>query len=94
MASQVSVCEKTNEIPMVKVLLEPMELEGKVVTLDALHTQKNTAIYIKEHKKADFVMTVKDNQKTLLQDIQALGLGAFPPSAPDAGEDPRTHRHS
>ena len=94
MVSQVSVGEKTNEIPMVKDLLEPLEIKGMVVTLDALHTQKNTAIYIKEHKKADFVMTVKDNQKTLLEDIEALGLSAFPPSAPDAGEVPRSHRHS
>jgi hypothetical protein len=94
MASQVSVGEKTNEIPMVSVLLDPMNIEGKVVTLDALHTQKDTATYIKEQKKADFVMTVKDNQKTLLEDIEALGLSAFPPSAPDGGEGTRPHRHS
>lgn len=94
MVSQIRVSEKTNEIPMVKVLLEPLNLAGKVVTLDALHTQSDTANYIKEHKKADFVMTVKDNQKTLREDIEALGLSAFPPSAPDAGEVARPHRHS
>lgn len=94
MLTQIRVSEKTNEIPMVKVLLEPLNLAGKVVTLDALHTQTDTASYIKEHKKADFVMTVKDNQKTLREDIEALGLSAFPPSAPDAGEVARPHRHS
>lgn len=94
MVSQIKVGEKTNEIPMLKELLEPMNLQGKIVTVDALHTQKDTAIYLKEHKKADFVMTVKKNQKTLMEDIEALGLTALPPSAPDAGEVPRPDRHS
>jgi hypothetical protein len=94
MVSQVRVDEKTNEIPMVPVLLEPLELEGKVVTVDAMHTQRETAIFLKEQKKADYVMTAKKNQKTLLEDIEDLALSSFPPSAPDGGEEPRPHRHS
>lgn len=79
MPTHVRVSEKTNEIPMVKVLLDPLNLKGKVVTLDALHTRTDTASYITEHKKADFVMTVKDNQNALREDIEALGLSAVFP---------------
>jgi predicted transposase YbfD/YdcC len=52
-----------------------------VVTADALHTQKETARYVVEVKKADYLFTVKDNQPTLKQDIADLHLEAFPPSA-------------
>lgn len=79
--AQQPVDEKTNEIPCVKPLLDGMNIEGSVVTADSLHTQTETARYIVEDKKADYVFTVKDNQPTLKQDIQDLGLEAFPPSA-------------
>jgi hypothetical protein len=79
--AQQPVDEKTNEIPCIKPLLDPMDIEGCVVTADSLHTQTETARYIVEDKKADYVFTVKDNQPTLKQDIQDLGLEAFPPSA-------------
>jgi len=79
--AQVAVGEKTNEIPCVKPLLKDLNIEGAVVTADALHTQKETARFLVEDKKADYVFTVKDNQPTLLQDIKDLGLEAFPPSA-------------
>ena len=79
--AQVAVGEKTNEIPCVKPLLGDMNIEGAVITADALHTQKESARFIVEDKKADYVFTVKENQPTLLQDIQDLGLEALPPSA-------------
>jgi hypothetical protein len=79
--AQVAVGEKTNEIPCVKPLLADLNIEGAVITADALHTQKESARFIVEDKKADYVLTVKENQPTLLQDIQDLGLEALPPSA-------------
>jgi len=79
--AQLEVGEKTNEIPELPRLLEPLPLEGIVVTADAMHTQENTARYIVEEKKADYVFTVKDNQPTLKQDIADLHLDSFPPSA-------------
>jgi hypothetical protein len=79
--AQQPVDEKTNEIPCIKPLLDPLNIEGAVVTADSLHTQTETARYIVEDKKADYVFTVKDNQPTLKQDIKDLGLEAFPPSA-------------
>jgi hypothetical protein len=79
--AQRAVGEKTNEIPELPHLLAPLPIEGAVVTADALHAQKETARYVVEVKKADYLFTVKDNQPTLKQDIADLHLEAFPPSA-------------
>lgn len=79
--AQQSVGDKTNEIPCIQPLLDPLPLQGTVVTADALHTQTETARYLVEDKHADYVFTVKDNQPTLKQDIDDLQLEAFPPSA-------------
>jgi len=78
---QVAVEEKTNEIPKLPELLDPLPLQGAVVTADALHTQQNTARYLVETKQADYLFIVKDNQSSLRQDIAELNLSAFPPGA-------------
>lgn len=78
---QIEVEEKTNEIPKLPQLLAPLPLEGAVITADAIHTQTESARYIVEQKKADYLFTVKDNQPTLRQDISDLKLESFPPSA-------------
>jgi hypothetical protein len=78
---QVAVEEKTNEIPKLPELLDPLPLKGAVVTADALHSQQNTARYLVETKQADYLFIVKDNQATLRQDIAELDLSAFPPGA-------------
>jgi hypothetical protein len=76
---QIAVEEKTNEIPKLPELLDPLPLEGAVVTADALHTQQETARYLVEDKKADYLLIVKDNQSTLRRDIADLDWKAFPP---------------
>lgn len=68
---QMSVGEQSNEIPAVPVLLQLLELEGAVVTLDAMHTQVETANAIVEGG-ADYVMSVKQNQPQLHQRLSAL----------------------
>jgi predicted transposase YbfD/YdcC len=72
--TQEQVDEKTNEIKHVKPLFENVDIEGSVVTADALHTQKDFANYLVEEKKADYLFTVKDNQPTLLDDIKSLDI--------------------
>ncbi len=62
---QMAFEEKTNEIPKLPELLEPLPLQGAVVTADALHTQHDTARYIVEEKQADYLFIVKDNQPSL-----------------------------
>lgn len=83
MLAQQEIPPTTNEITVVKALLDPVPLEGAVVTADAMHTQKATATYVVEEKSADYVFTVKDNQPSLLEAIEDLNLVAFPPSAPN-----------
>lgn len=78
--TQKEVPDKTNEIPELKNLLEPLPLKGVTVTLDALHTQTKTAKYITEEKHGDYVMTVKENQKNLYEAIESLPEKAFSPS--------------
>ena len=68
---QLSVDDKSNEIPTVPMLLELMELSGAVVTLDALHCQKETAKAIID-AEADYVLTVKKNQKKLYNKLLEL----------------------
>lgn len=78
--AQKQIASKSNEIPAAKPLLEPLDLKGKVVTGDAMHTQTSLARFLVEIKKADYLFTVKDNQSTLKEDIEALNLtDAFPP---------------
>ncbi len=81
--AQQQIPSTTNEIPMIKDLLACVPLEGAVVTADAMHTQKTTAQFVVEDKKADYVFTVKDNQPSLMEAIEDLNLVAFPPSAPN-----------
>jgi len=48
--TQRAVGSKTNEIPEARRLLEDLTLAGKLVTVDALHTQRDTAQAIVEKK--------------------------------------------
>ncbi len=56
-----------------------------MVTADAMHTQDETARFIVEDKKADYLFTVKNNQPSLRKDIANLHLEAFSPPG-DFGE--------
>ncbi len=49
--AQAQAPSTTNEITVVKQLLDPLPIDGAVVTLDALHTQHETARYLVEEKK-------------------------------------------
>lgn len=77
--AQRGVDAKTNEIPQVKPLLDGLDLEGAVFTLDALHTQTETARHIVEDKKADYILDVKGNQPTLENTLIDLPREAFGP---------------
>jgi DDE_Tnp_1-associated/Druantia protein DruA/Transposase DDE domain len=90
--AQVEVQSKSNEIPAARQMLAPMDLEGRCITADALHTQRDLASFLVEEKRADYLLVVKDNQPTLRQDIRTLlDLEPFPPSGGGAREEPRSH---
>jgi predicted transposase YbfD/YdcC len=69
---QVAVNAKSNEIPAVRDLLAAFaDLAGAVITLDALHTQHDTAQLILG-RHADYAMTVKGNMPTLFRQLKNL----------------------
>ena len=63
---------KTNEIPVARELFEKLDLDGRKVSLDALHTQDQTARELVLEHGADYLLTVKDNQPTLHASIEKL----------------------
>jgi len=73
--AQKNVDEKTNEIPHLRTLLAPMDIEGQIVTADALHTQTKTARFITEGKKADYVFTVKKTSPPCSRTFSTLDRG-------------------
>jgi hypothetical protein len=77
--AQRDVGHKDNEITEFRPLLEPLDLVGKVVTADAMHTQRDHAGFLTKEKGADYLFTVKANQPSLLDAAQALPLSAFSP---------------
>jgi hypothetical protein len=75
---------KGMEIPDALALLERLELKDKVVTADALLTQKSIAAKVVE-KGGDYVLPVKDNQKTLKEEIKTAFETPVSPPVPVAG---------
>ena len=67
---QWAVDDKSNEITAIPTLLEILELEGAVVTIDAMGCQTEIAAKIRE-KKADYILAVKGNQEHLEDDVIA-----------------------
>ena len=91
------VPEKTNEIPVARDLFGRMDLTGRLVGLDALHTQVETARELVQEHGADYLLTVKNNQKGLRRTVTTLFTAtpaAFSPSgdggkySPNRGEQP------
>lgn len=68
---QVAIEEKSNEIPAAPQALKTLNLQGKIVTADALHTQRELSQVVVA-AGADYVWTAKDNQPTLRRDIAQL----------------------
>lgn len=67
------------EIPDALKLLERLDLTGKIVTGDAIFCQKSIVTRIIA-RGGDYIFPVKDNQKTLRQDIEtAFNEPVFPP---------------
>ena len=61
--------DKTNEIPIGQEILSTLDLQGKVITCDALNTQKELTNIITKGK-GEYVLPVKNNQKKLFEDIE------------------------
>lgn len=68
---QITVDSKSNEIPAVRDLVEMLNIEGMVVTADAMHCQKETAEIIMKNK-GDYVLQLKANQGNFYKDVYAM----------------------
>jgi predicted transposase YbfD/YdcC len=66
---QIAVGEKSNEITAIPEVLDMIDIRGDVVTIDAMGCQTGIAAQIRK-QKADYILAVKENQKTLYQDIR------------------------
>ncbi len=86
---------KTNEIPVARLLFKELELTGRWVALDALHTQTETVRDLVLDGGADYLLTAKDNQLSLHQNIEKMvpaPKADFPPLAADAHPVPQPGR--
>jgi len=84
-----AVADKSNEIPAGQTLLQRLDLDGTIALMDALHTQVETARTIVQEGGGDFVLVVKGNQETLLDQAKTLLPEDFSPSTHDARCGPR-----
>jgi predicted transposase YbfD/YdcC len=94
--AQVEVTRKENEIPATPRVLAMVDLRGKIVTTDALLTQRKIAVQIVE-AGGDYVLPVKENQPQLLSDIQTLFAGescvkGFSPATKDFRQAEKTEK--
>jgi len=71
---QVATEEKSNEITAIPQLLELINVEDAIVTIDAAGCQKTIAAKIVQGK-GDYVLALKGNQEKLLHDVEFLMLG-------------------
>ena len=78
--AQAIVDSKENEIAAAPRALEGVSLAGKIITGDALHTQRAISVQIVE-QGGDYLWPVKENHPRLYADIQLL----FTPDQPKPG---------
>jgi len=78
--AQVAVDQKANEIVAAPQLVRLLDLQGVVITGDALLAQRNLSIQIVE-AGGDYLWRIKDNQPTIRAEIELL----FAPELVQAG---------
>jgi predicted transposase YbfD/YdcC len=88
---QVAVADKSTEITASPELLELLDLHGALVTIDAMGCQKAIARKIKD-RGGDYILTAKDNQEHLADDIRAVLTRAFDPNFAGLDHDTYTTR--
>jgi predicted transposase YbfD/YdcC len=66
--AQVACAEKSNEITAIPEVLALVDIQGAIITIDAMGTQKAIAEQIID-RQADYVLALKGNQETLHQAV-------------------------
>ena len=72
--AQLKIDDKSNEIPAMPELMDQLDLRGTIITADAMNTQKVT-VKKAVQAEADYAFPVKENQETLLKDIELAFQG-------------------
>ena len=75
--AQTDVGAKTNEVPRLKDLLEGLDLRGAILTVDALHTVRETAKWLVKDG-IDYAITVKENTPKLFAALDGLAWDQVP----------------
>jgi predicted transposase YbfD/YdcC len=78
--------DQNGELAAVGALLEVVPISGAVITLDALHTTRNTTVSIVEQHDADYLLTVKGNCS---ETFEALASMPWEDAAGRFSEDPQ-----
>ena len=66
---QKKVNKKSNEVTAIPALLELLEIEESIITIDAVGCQKEIAALITK-KKGDYILALKGNQKLFHKDVK------------------------
>jgi hypothetical protein len=93
--AQMPVSDKTNEHKAALDLLRQVPLQGRVVTGDALFTHRDFCTTVLE-AGGEYVLPAKDNQPTLVRDLQAVFTpepGLSPPTASVVRRSPTAGPH-
>jgi hypothetical protein len=80
---------KTNEVPVARALFGTLDLYGRTVSMDALHTCEQTARELVLEHGAHYLMSVKGNQPTLRKTLDTV---VPPPPAGFSPSTPERHR--
>jgi predicted transposase YbfD/YdcC len=67
--AQTKVSSKSNEITAIPILLDVLDIEGSIITIDAMGTQKKIADKIYQ-ANGDYILSLKANHPTLFQDVK------------------------
>jgi predicted transposase YbfD/YdcC len=67
--AQTKVLSKSNEITAIPILLDVLDIEGSIITIDAMGTQKKIADKIYQ-ANGDYILSLKANHPTLFQDVK------------------------
>jgi predicted transposase YbfD/YdcC len=68
---QTKVDGKSNEITAIPILLDLLDLQGSIITIDAMGTQTDIAEKIIK-KNADYILALKGNQGGLLEEVESV----------------------
>lgn len=71
MLGQIKTEDKSNEITAIPKLLDAIDVQGSVITIDAMGCQQKIASKIIK-RQAHYVLALKENQKTLYDSVKAV----------------------